>query len=411
MCDVPEQERTCSECSAALQAIGEDVCERGHFVPAKIVVYEYHKKKYACPKGHTVKTGEAPAALVDRCKYEPSVFAHIAVSKYGDHQPLHRQQGIWKRYGIDLPRSTMWDMLQRVDEIAAQPILAQCRKELLEERVLQADETTVPVVTKGQKGSKTGYFWAWLAGPKQLIQFTTGRGRDGPIQMLGKWKGTLVSDGYAGYAEVAERNSIVRAGCWAHSRRKFKEDLDTGSLEPREMLRLIQRLFRIESACRKRAQQREMDCEQANELLRTIRDRRSRVLLARIHKEATRLRQLRVCTPKSKLGQALMYLKNQRLPLEVFLDNPAVPIDNNASERALRHVVLGRRNWQVAGSARGAEVAANLYSLICTCRAMDLNPERYLADVLVAVSTTPSSEIASLTPWAWAQSHPEIKLS
>jgi transposase len=154
-----------------------------------------------------------------------------------------------------------------------------------------------------------------------------------------------------------------------------------------------------------------MDCEQANELLRTIRDRRSRVLLARIHKEATRLRQLRVCTPKSKLGQALMYLKNQRLPLEVFLDDPAVPIDNNASERALRHVVLGRRNWQVAGSARGAEVAANLYSLICTCRAMDLNPERYLADVLVAVSTTPSSEIASLTPWAWAQSHPEIKLS
>ncbi len=410
-CDVPEDERTCTECCAALQGIGEDVCERGHFVPAKIIVFEYHKKKYACPNGHEVKTGQAPAPLVDRCKYEPSVFAHIAVAKFGDHLPLHRQQSIWKRHGIDLPRSTMWDMLKRVDEIAAQPILEQCRKELLEERVLQADETTVRVVTKGQKGTKTGYFWSWLAGAKQLIRFTTGRGAEGPKRMLGKWKGTLVTDGYSGYGGVAAQNSIVRAGCWAHARRKFKADFDTGSLEPREMLRLMQRLFRLEGACRTRAQRLEWSDEQASDLVRAVRERRSRALLDRIYKEASRLRQLRICTPKSKLGVALTYLENQRRSLEVFLDDPAVPLDNNACERALRHVVLGRRNWHLVGSARGAEVAASLYSLIGTCRAMKLDPEKYLAAVLVAVSNTPASRIAELTPWAWAQAHPEIRLS
>ena len=404
--DLDETDRGCPSCGKKMQPIGSDVTERGHMVPAKLVVRRYVKKKYACPDGHAVKTAEAPAALIDRCKYEPSVYAHVAASKYCDHVPLHRMSGIFKRHGVHLPKQTMWDMLVKVDELVAQPVLKQMREELLESEVLHADETPVPVTNEDGTGSRKGYVWDWRAPggdgvDKSLVQFTLTRERHGPKSMLGKWSGTLVTDGYSGFDEVVRENGITRAGCWAHARRKLKDALDVGSKDAALVLVHVQRLFRIERAVKERVKAREQKTEELLALRRDVRSRLSRRVLECIYATADDVLARRGTLPKSKLGKALRYLFNQRDELAVFLEDRRIEIHNNDAERDLRHVIVGRNNWMVFASPRGGEVASRLYSLVLSCKHAGVDPQEYLEDVLVRVSTTPDREIASLTPWAW----------
>jgi len=200
--ELDESERTCS-CGEIMESIGVEVTERGRLVPAKLEVDRFERTKYACRHGHGIKTAELPDGVIDGGKYDASVYAHVAVAKYQDHQPLNRLEGIFKRYGFKLPKQTMWDMLVRVDELVAQPVLAQMRKELLAEDVLHADETSVTLRLEDQKGSKDSWVFGWRSlreheQPKALVEFRTGRGRDGPTRFLGDWSGTLITDGYAG---------------------------------------------------------------------------------------------------------------------------------------------------------------------------------------------------------------------
>lgn len=405
-CDLPTDERLCPDCGQEMHCIGEDVTERGHVVPAKIVVRRYVKKKYACPDGHGIKTAEAPPALIARGKFEPSVYAYLATAKYFDHLPLHRLSGIFKRYGVSLPKQTMWDMLVKVDELVAQPVVAQMRKEILESAILHADETPVTVRVEDQKGSRKGYIWEWRTPrngepEKILTEFQLSRGQQGPSRFLGDWQGVLIADGYSGYDQVAARQGITRAGCWSHSRRKLKEALDVGTHAAASVLRPVQRLFWLERAMQKRAEARNFTQAEQIELRRRVRSSRSRVVMQQIYAKAADLRDQRSTLPKSKLGKALNYLFNQRKPLAVFLEDPRIPIHNNEVERDLRHIAIGRKNWMVFASQRGGEVASRLYSLMLSCKRAEVNPEAYLEDVLNRVSTTPMSEVASLTPWAW----------
>lgn len=406
--DIAEADRACSCCGKALKLIGEEVTERGHMVPARLVVKRYVRPKYACPDGHEVKTASLPDGVIDGGKYEASVYAHIATAKYADHLPLHRLEGIFKRYGVQLAKQSMWDMLVRVDEIVAQPVLRQMRSELLDEDVLHADETPVTMRNEDGKGSKTGYAWGWRnlhranEPSKALVEFRTSRSRDGPVRFLGDWSGTLIADGYAGYDEVIRVNGIRRAGCWAHARRKVKDALDTGAADAAGVLALVQQLFDVERPINQRVQADEIDRQRQLDLRRAARADHSTAIVAAIYTEADRLERLRSTLPKSKLGKALGYLRSQRESLSVFLDEPRIPIHNNDSERDLRHLAVGRKNWLVFGSQRGGEVACRLYSLMLSCKQCGANPEAYLEDVLMKVATTPASEIATLTPWAWA---------
>ncbi len=405
--DVPEGERACPDCGKAMRAIGEDVTERGHLVPARIVVRRYVRKKYACPEGHAVKTAEAPEGVIDGAKYEASVYAHVATAKYADHLPLHRLEGIFKRHGVHLPKQTMWDMLVRVDELLAQPLLAQMHKELLEESVLHSDETPVTLRLEDGQGSRKGYAWGWRnlrgAGPsKVLIEFKTSRSRDGPLAFLRKWTGTLITDGYSGFHEVVEKNDIVRAGCWAHARRKFKEAFDTGTASAAYVLAPIQRLFAVERALTERAERLGLDRDAFVELRARVRERRSVGLVKVIFERADELSLQRSTLPESKLGKALLYLARQRRPLSTFLADPRIPIHNNDEERDLRHLAVGRKNWLVFASQRGGEVACRLYSLVLSCKQAGVDPELYIQDVLGRLSTTKAADIATLTPWAWA---------
>lgn len=397
--DVPEKDRACPDCGKAMASMGADSTERVHVVPAQIVVREYRRPKYGCPDGHAVKTAELPPTVIDKGKYEASVYAHVAVAKYADHLPLNRLEGIFKRNGIPLKKSMMWDMILRVGEIAAMPILAQMREELRAESILHADETPVTVRLEDRKGSKKAYIWCYGREGRWVFDFTMTRERDGPNRFLRDWSGALLTDGYSGYDEAVRTNDIRRGGCWAHARRKAKEALDTGAKGAVPLLRAIGRLFWIERAIKRRAEARELD---RGALRAEVRPRLGRRALARIDAVVQALRADRATLPKSQLGKALTYIENQWQPLTLFLDVPELEIHNNDAERALRHVVVGKKNWLFFGSERGGRVGAAIFSLIAACKAIDVDPERYLEDVLVRVDTTPASEVHRLTPWAWA---------
>ena len=406
--DLPEEDRACPDCSTLMEPIGEDITERGRFIPARIVVDRHVRTKYACPHGHAIRTAALPDGVIDGGKYDASVYANIVTAKYNDHLPLNRLEGIYKRYGMRIPKQTMWDMLVRVDELVAQPVLKQMRAELLEEPILHADETPVVLRVEGQKANKKGWVWGWRNEPgerpsKVLIEFHQGRDKQVPAGFLGSWAETLLTDGLGTYNPICEANGITRAGCWAHARRYFLEALEGGAKGAAPILRMVNRLFALERGVRQRAERQELSHVDMLELRAEVRARSSGGLVARMLEAAQELERKHTTLPKSKLGKALKYLLNQQGPLSVFLTDARLPIHNNDEERDLRHIIVGRKNWMTFASARGGQVACRLYSLVLSCRQNGVNPEAYIAAVLMAVATTAMADIASLTPWAWGE--------
>ncbi len=402
--DMPEEARCCKVCDERLKLIGVTVTERGHMIPARMVVKRYERGKYACPNGHGVTTAPLPDGVVDKGKYEASVYAFIATAKYADHLPLHRLQGILKRNGAHLPKQSMWDLMVRLDELVAQPVLKEMHRQLLEERVLQADETTIKVQEEGVKGTRRGVLWAWrnLRGSpveKVLVEFKPDRSSRGPDAFLGDWSGTLLTDGYDGVNPIAERNDIQRAGCWSHARRKFVDALNASQERSAAALIPIERLFWIERAVAKRAKHVGLDREGHIALRQQVRDRLSRQLLKDLYEVVYALDEDPSVVQGSKLYAAVRYAINQRRPLTALLRHPEIPIHNNDTERDLRHVVTGRKNWLIFGSQRGGEVAGRLYSLVISCKLAGIDPMAYLEDALSLISTV--TDVSHLTPWGW----------
>ena len=402
--ELPEAQRTCSCCGKDRIRIGEDVTERAHVVPAKIAIKQYVRGRFACPDGHAgVVTPPAPPNLVDKAKCETSVYAHVVTQKYADHLPLHRLQGIMKRQGIPLSKSLMWDMCRRSAELLA-PIVLQMKTEVLTSKVIGADETPIQVLTPGQKGSRRGQIWVYHAEEdKPVFDFTTTRERDGPRRFLGDWSGSLLVDGYSGYDEVCAKNGITRAGCWVHARRYFEKAFAASrDAKAATVLTILQGLFRIESMLRKRRDRKGMTRDDFVAMRSRARDRWSRGVVERFYSHLDELaRNGRGILPKSLMGKGIDYAFNQRRRLEAFLEDGELDADNNASERLLRNVAVGRNNWLFAASEKGARTTATLYSLTMSCKALGIDTEAYVADVLddIAVET----DVAKLTPWAWAQ--------
>ena len=405
--DLPEADQICPDCGDALKHIGIDATERGHIIPARMSVKRYERHKYACSKGHAVRVAPLPDGVVDRGKYEASVYAFVATSKYADHLPLNRIQQIFKRYGTHLPRQTMWDLLVRLDELVAQPVLKQMRAELLEEQALQTDETPIRVQREGEKGTSQGWLWSWRnvrGSPveKVVADFRMDRSADGPSQFLGDWSGILLTDGFDGVNPIAVKNDITRAGCFAHARRKFRDALESGDNRAATAMRLIQELFRIEGEVTAQAADGNLDLVETAAMRLVERNQQSRSILEQLFEEAFVLDADASIPRGSRLQKAVTYLINQRAALLAHLQHGEIPIHNNDTERDLRHVAVGRKNWMIFGSQRGGEVAARLYSLALSCKLNGVDVQAYLEDALGLVGTTPASEIAKLTPWGWA---------
>lgn len=387
--DVPDPEKTCA-CGHARTRIGETVTAKLEYEPASFVVIETARAKYACAHCHEgVVEAPAPPQAVDRSLAGEGLLAHVIVSKYVDHLPLHRLDGIFAREGIDLSRSTLCDWVADVATALA-PIGAQLRREVVAADYLQTDDTSVTVLGD-QGGSFKGRLWVYLdpLGQQVVFDATATHEREGPAAWLADFRGQLQADAYAGYDGLYATGRVVEIGCMAHARRRFVEAFAMDG-SAALMVALIQQLYQVERAA----------ADLTPDTRRLRRHDQSTPLLAQLKAERNRLAQ--TALPKSPLGDAVRYLTNQWEALQRFVDDGRLSIDNNRAENQLRIVAVGRKHWLFAGSMAGAHRAALLYSLVQSCKLVDVSPFAYLKDVLLRIATHPHRRIAELTPKAWA---------
>lgn len=397
--DLPEEQRHCPE-GHELKIIGEEVSEQLDIIPAKIQVIRHIRKKYACPccAAH-VKTAAAPEQLIPKSNASPGLLAWIVTAKFLDALPLYRQSSLLQRIGVDIARGTLAAWVIRCGE-RIQPLLNLMREQLLLYDIQQMDETTIQVLKEtGKKAQSKSYIWVQRGGPpgRQVLLFTydSSRGQHVADALLADYQGYLQADGYGGYDPVCAKNGLIQVGCFAHARRKFDEALKAqGNSKPAKAgkaskgLIYIQKLYRIEKQIKdlepeERYQQRQQQAVPLLDEIRTWLDK-----------------SLPQVPPTSLTGKALYYLDNQWDKLICYCEDGRLEIDNNATERTIRPFVIGRNNWLFADTVEGARASGNLYSLIETVKAHDLEPYRYLRHVFKELPRAQSlEEIEQLLPW------------
>lgn len=392
--DVPPEQKICACCGGEKHKFDESITEEIDYVPASVIVREHVRPKYVCKSCESgIVIADLPPRLIDGGMPGPGLIAQILTAKYADHLPLYRQEAIFRRHGLELSRKTMCDWVAVAAEMLS-PILLAMRRDLMRRRVVLSDDTSVLMQTSAQsKGCHKSHLWIWLTPQGDLViyEFELTRGQIVVEEFLREFEGEIVlADGYAGY-NPCQRRGVKRAGCWAHARRYVHDALSNAPREASELLVMIQRMYAIE----RRAKESNFDTTARTELRRT----ETRPVLDRIRSTVDRLKP--TALPTETLGQALEYLNGQWPHLSLFVDDGEIPIDNNPSERGMRPVALGRKNWLFAGSLQGGKRAALIYSLIETCKRIGIQPFEYLRDVLSRVSTHPHRLIEELTPAGW----------
>jgi len=392
---LPKQ-AACPDCGGELKPLGEDVSEMLEYVPARWKVIRQVRPKLACGCCDKIVQAEALSRPIARGLAGPGLLAHVLVSKYADHLPLYRQEEIYAREGIELDRSTLADWVGSTSELL-QPLVEALRRHVMTGEKLHADDTPVPVLAPGNGKTKTGRLWTYVrddrpAGdatpPAVWFAYTPDRKGEHPKAHLSAFSGTLQADAYAGFDQIYEAGRIQEAACWAHVRRKFYDLVAAHKSQvAQEALHRIGELYAVEADIRgKQPEER-----------RQVRNKRSRPLLESLKQwfEET----LGKLSRKSDTALAVRYALGHWEALLRYVDDGRIEIDNNAAERALRAVALGRKNYLFAGSDRGGERAAAIYSLIGTAKLNDLDPEAYLREVLSRVADHPINRIEGLLPW------------
>ena len=394
--DVPEDERVCKTCGGTdLDALGEGlVTEQIEYVPPQLVRIRWVRRKYACRCGECILTAAPPPTVGEGVMYGPGLHAQVAVAKCADSLPLYRQAKAMKRAGVRIGRSSLNDIFHRTAE-ALKPLYQRLVDQVALADYVSADETPLPVQKKG--GCHRGFVWTFIAGKTIVYTYSRTRSGETPSRILGDSEGVLQVDGYSGYNVVSTPTSRTRAGCWAHTRRYFFKALDTAKTDANEAMDRIGNLYRIEREARESG-----IAGSAAHL--GLRETESRPIVAALFKWLAE-RQAKY-PPKSPMGKAITYALNQRASLEVFLSDASVAIDNNASERALRVVAVGRKNFLFAGNDGGAQNLAILQTMVSTAQSYGANPFEYLRDVLVRLDSHPNSRIDELLPEHWHPAEP-----
>jgi transposase len=394
--EVREDQKSCPKCGGhEFTPLGEGkVTELYELIPARIERQLHIQKKVRCRCGETIITADGPAKVFDKTRFGPTFMAQVAVSKCADSLPLYRQAKAYRRTGVEVNDSTLGDLFHRTAELV-DPLYERLLRLVAEKEIVLADETTHRVQAKGK--TRTAWLWSFIArdeAERELIAYVFSRSRSGetPVRVLEGTIGKLLVDGYDGYNKVTLPGGRERAGCWAHARRKFFDAQSTAPIAAKRAMDLILELYRVERAA--------LDAD----LLGTpehlaMRQTRSRAVVDEIKAwlDAEHGRH----PPRSPIGAAIGYALGQWNELTLFLTDPHLPIDNNASEGALRVCALGRKNFLFVGTDAAGENLAGLYSLIATCEANGINPVDYLADVLLRVQTHPASRIDELLPLNW----------
>ena len=394
--DVPEAERQCPQCHGELKHIGEDIREELEYVPASLEVIEHACQKYACPKGCTVVTAEKPAAPIEKGLAGPGLLAQVAVSKFGDHLPLNRQGSIFARQGVELSRQTMCGWMADCAELV-DPLYQLMKQRALSSKVVQTDDTPVPVLDPELPRTRTGRIWTYVGDaehPYTVYDYTPNRSRDGPDEFLKDFRGYLQADAYSGYDHLYKEpeRGVTEVACMAHGRRKFYEAQSSDIMRSMVVLAYIHLLYEVER------QAREGKLDAAARL--ALRRERSQPLLddLKAYLERERPRVL----PKSPIAQAVAYTLSNWDALVRYATDGDLEIDNNGAERSLRGVAVGRRNWTFFGSDNGGHTAAVLSSLVATAKRHHIDPFAYLRDVFARISAHPQNRLEELLPDRWA---------
>jgi len=399
--DLGEGERQCPDCPEEMQRIGEEVSERLEYQPASLVVIQEARQKYACPKGCTVVTAEKPMAPIEKGLPGPGLLAQVAVSKYGDHLPLHRQEAIFQRQGVELSRQTMGDWMRACAELGS-PIYELMKERVLDSKAIQTDDTPVPVLDPELPHTRTGRIWTYVGDsehPYTVYDYTPTRSRDGPEEFLKAFRGYLQADAYSGYDHFYKEpeRGIEEVACMAHVRRKHWEAQSSDLMRSTVMLAYIRLLYDVE----REARDRKLDGEGR----RALRQKKAKPILDDMHTYLER-EQPHVL-PKSPEGEAIAYTLSNWKALTRYCEDGDLEIDNNGAERSLRGIAVGRRNWTFLGSDQGGRTAAILNSLIATCKRMAIDPFAYLRDLFARISSHPQSRLADLLPDQWKAAHLE----
>jgi len=386
-------EKICVDCHSEKERIGEEVTEKLEYVPASFLVKKYVRPKYACKQCQgNVSIGDLPSMVIDKGIAGEGLLAHIITSKYADHLPLNRLEGILQRHGVDINVSTMCDWVRDCADLL-RPLVKRMREHILAAPKINTDDTPVPVKSKKRKGSTyKGYLWVYVGARRYAVfDFTPTRSRHGPLDFLGSYDKHVQADAYSGYDEYFRKTNATEVGCHAHARRKFDYAMDSDPVRAAQMLALWKDLYAVEQ----KAKEQHFGPAQ----LLAARQAESKEILGKIHKNLMAWKD--EVLPKGPTGKAIGYALGQWPALLRYLDDPILDIDNNLAERTLRMVAIGRKNWLFAGSEAGAERAAVIYSLVATCKLSGIDPFAYFRDVLARISTHPASEIDALLPPNW----------
>lgn len=396
--DISDEDKICDCCGEELHQMGESRSEKLEFIPAQIKVIEHVRLKYCC-RGcdkhgikNKVKIAQLPASPIPKGIATPSLLSQIITSKYQYGLPLYRQESMFKQYGIAIGRKTMSEWMMKSSHLF-KPLVERLQQVLLEQPVIHADETPLKVIKEDKKKC---YMWVYCTGtdsPNErglpnivLYDYQNSRAGSCPVKYLGDFNGYLQVDGYAGYHQVG----ATLVGCMAHARRKFKEAEQS---QPKGKtgksnwaLNHIQKLYRIETGLKGKSVDEKF----------AVREECSVPLLNEfkewLDKSAEQV------PPKSAIGKAISYSRNQWHTLTVYVEDGHLAIDNNRAERAVKPFVIGRKNWMFSNTANGADASAVLYSIIETAKANGLIPFDYLLHCFEHLATG-SDDIDAILPW------------
>ena len=395
--DIPEEEKICPETGKPLKKIGEEVSEKLEYRPGKLIVNVYRRPKYASPdsmaSGHVgVITAPMPDHPIEKCKADVGLISHIIVSKFADHLPLYRQDGIFEREGVIIPRGTQASWVLQTYE-AIRLLEDELKGAVLDSDILFTDDSIIPLQVKGNGRVKKARLWVYVRGgpgpPLCVYDFSQDRSKKRPLNFLGDYQGYIHADAYGGYDELFRKEGVIEVGCWVHARRKFDEATSSRPQEATEIMARIAQLYKLE------AKFGEMEPEDRARQ----RQQHARPIVDDIF---TRLEELRpAILPSEPLMNAINYALNQREALYQYLDNGQLKPDNNTAENAIRPLALGRKNWMFAGSERGARATALFLGLIQSCKACDVNPWEYFNDMLRRIMSHPINRLRELLPDQW----------
>jgi transposase len=391
--ELPPEALRCPQCGEVRTAFGEELTEEAEYVPASFRVVQHVRKKYrcACCQGEVV-TAPLPPRPIVKGRPGPGLLAYVGTAKYADHLPLHRLERILAREGLVVRRSTLCDWVNQMADLLS-PIVQEMKRNVKEGPVIGVDETEVLVRDEEvPEGIRKGRMWAYRGAPGDVVfVHTATKAGDGPAAFLSGYRGYVQADAANSYDRLFEDDRRIEVACWAHCRRKFFKAKDAFPREAGWALLAIRGLYAIE----REAKDKNLT---PDERLALRREKAASI----VEGFFAWLKELKPAVPEGTLlATAVGYATNQEKALRRFLADGRLEPDNNHVERALRQVAVGRRSWLFAGSAKGAEVGAILYSLVGSCLELKLDPWEYLRDVLDRVSTHPARAVSELTPRGW----------